>query len=48
MFHENIELLPPGDSSDLSLVNYDPTEGITFVLVWIYIRNQLGWVEVAQ
>ena len=48
MFHENKELLPPGDSSDLSLGNYDPTEGIMLFLVGVYISNQLGWLDVAN
>ena len=46
MFHENTELLPSGDSYDLSLGYNDPTERITPVLVGINVRNQLFWVEV--
>ena len=48
MIHENIELLPPSDSSDLSLGNYDPSGGITIVLVGKYFKNQLGRMEVAN
>ena len=43
IFHENTELLPPGDSSDLSPGNNDPTNGITLVLVGVPFGNQLGW-----
>ena len=42
MPHENTELLPSGDSYDLSPDNNDPTEGITLVSFGIHIRNQLG------
>ena len=45
-FHETIELIPPGDSSDLSPGNYDPIEGITIVLIGVSISNKIGWVEV--
>ena len=48
MFHENLELLPPGDSSGLSLGNYEPTEGIALVHVEGSIINQLFWVEVSN
>ena len=48
MIHENIELLPPSDSSDLSLGNYDPSGGIIIVLVGKYFKNQLGCMEVAN
>ena len=34
-FHENAELVPPGDSYDIHIGNYDPTEGITIFLVGI-------------
>ena len=46
MFYENIDLLPPGDSSDSSPDNYYPTEGIMSVIVSIFISNKLVWVEV--
>ena len=48
MFNKNIDLLPPGDSSNLSLVSYDLAEGITLVLVGISYRYQLGWAEVVN
>ena len=48
IFHEKTELVHPGESSDLSLDNYDSTEGIMLFLVGIYIRNKLGWVGVAN
>ena len=48
MNHENTELIPSGDSSDLSPSNKDPTEGITIYLVTITLRNQLGWLEVEK
>ena len=48
MFHDNTELLPSGDSYDLSPVNNDPIERITLVLVGIPVINQLGWVEVVK
>ena len=48
MFYENTALLPPVDSSDLSPGNYEPTEGITVVIVGISISTQPGWVEVAN
>ena len=48
MFHENIKLLPSGDSYDLSLGNIDPAERITPVLVSVTVINQLGWVELAR
>ena len=35
-FDKNTELPPTGDSSGLSLGNYDPTEGNTLVLVGVY------------
>ena len=46
MFHENIELIPPDDSSNISLGNYDPTDGILIVLVENFFINQHVWVEV--
>ena len=48
MFRENIELLPYGDSNDLSPGNKDPTDRITIILVGITVRNQLVWEEVAK
>ena len=48
MFHENIELLPSGDSYDLSPVNNGPTEGIMLVLVGMPVSNKLGWAEVVR
>ena len=44
MFHENTNILPSGDSSDLSPGNNKPTEGIIPVLVGIPFINQLLWV----
>ena len=43
VFHENIELLPPGNSSNLSLGNCEPTEGITSVLRYQSAINLAGW-----
>ena len=43
--YENIELLPYGDSSDLSLSNNYPTECTALVLVAMTVRNKLVWVE---
>ena len=48
MFHENIELLPSGDSSELSMGNHNITEGIATFLVGISINNQLVWVKVVN
>ena len=48
MFHQNKELLPPGDYSDLSTGNNEPNESITLVYVGIPFRNQLGWDEVVK
>ena len=48
MFHKNTYLLPPGEYSYLSYGNYDPTEGITLLIVGKYCRNKLVWVEVAN
>ena len=48
MFHENIELLPPCDSFDLSPGNYDPIEGIKFVPFVISIRNKIVRLEVSN
>ena len=48
MFHENVELLPSGDSYNLSpVINY-PIEHTTLVLVDIPIRNQHVWVEIMK
>ena len=48
MFHDNTELLPRDDSSDLSPGNFYPAEGVRIFLVIIYISNKLVWVEVAN
>ena len=48
MFHENTELLPSGDSYDLSTGNNYPIENTTLVLVGITVRNQPELVEVAM
>ena len=48
MFHENTELLPSGDSYELSLGNIEADECITVVIVGITVRNKLVWVEVAK
>ena len=45
MFHENTEMLPSGDSFDLSLGNDDPTKSITIGLVVIPVINKLLWTE---
>ena len=37
MFHENTELVPSGESNDLSPGNNDPTNLITLVLVGITV-----------
>ena len=44
----NAEMLPPGELFDLSLVDYYPYEGITLLLVGVFIINQLGWLMVAN
>ena len=41
-FHENIYLLPSGDSYDLSMGNIEPSERIMLVLVGIPVKNQFG------
>ena len=46
MFHENKDLLPTGDSYDISPGNYDPTEGIGILLIGTYISNKTRWTEV--
>ena len=44
MFHQNKELLPPGDYSDLSLGNKDPTKGINLSLLgYLSEINLDGW-----
>ena len=44
MFHENTELIPPGDSSDLYPGNNESTYGIMRVLVGIPLKIDLaGW-----
>ena len=48
MFHENKELIPSGDSSEISPGNNDPAGGITLVLVVIPFINNIGWVEVTK
>ena len=48
IFHENTELFSSGDSYNISPGDNYPTERITFVLVGIPIRNQLGRVEVRK
>ena len=48
MFHKNIELLPFGDSYEISPSNNYPTKLITLVLVVIPVRTQLYWVKVAR
>ena len=42
------ELLPSGDSPELSPGNNNPTEFITLVLVGLPFRNQIGRAEVAN
>ena len=46
MFHENTELLPSGDSSDIYLGNNETTKRITLVIVGAPVRNKLGRVKV--
>ena len=48
MFYENTELIPSSDSYEISPVNNDPTEHITFSLVEIPVINQFEWVEVTS
>ena len=48
VFHENIELIPSGESYDPYLGKNDPTERITISLVGIPIINQLVWEEIAK
>ena len=48
VFHENTELLPPGDSYELSPGKYYPTDGTIFFIVGVSIINQLVWVELAN
>ena len=38
---ENTDMLPSGDSYDLSMGNIDPAECITVVIVGIIVRNHL-------
>ena len=45
IFIENMDMIPPGEYYDLSLGNYHPTEGITLVLVGIYLRKKLIWMK---
>ena len=45
MFRKNTEMIPYGESYDLSPGNTDTTERTTLVLVGIPVINQLGWVE---
>ena len=45
---KNIDLLPSGDSYDLSTGNNETTYHITLALVRIPARNQRGWVDVAK
>ena len=48
MFNENTELIPYGDSYDVSTGNNDPTMRSTLLLVGITVINQLGLVEAAK
>ena len=48
MFHENTELLPSGESYDLSPGNIELTERITLFLVAIPVINNPFWVEVSK
>ena len=46
MFNEYTELVPTGDSSELSIGDYPSIEGIKFVIFGIYFSNKLFWGEV--
>ena len=46
VFYHNVELLPPGDSFDLYIGNYELIEAIALVHAGISTINQLGWEEV--
>ena len=35
MFYHNANMLPPGDSFEISIGNYNPTEGIAFEIVGV-------------
>ena len=49
MFNENKNLIPSGDSYDLSLWEImSPSDRIALFLVGITVTNKLGWVEVAK
>ena len=48
IFNKNTELLPYGDSDDISPGNNYPTDFITVVLAGIPIINQIGWEEVSK
>ena len=48
MVYENIELLPSGDSYELSLGNNYPTDSTMIFLVVIPVRNKRDWVEVSK
>ena len=48
MFHENIELLPSGDSYDISPGNNETTKHIKFYLVGIPTINKLVLVEAVK
>ena len=48
MFHVNTELLPSGDSRDLSPGNNDTTNQIKLFLVGMHVINKLVWVEVLK
>ena len=47
-FHESLELLPYGGSSEHYTGDIETTERITVVLVGITFTNILFWVEVAK
>ena len=48
MFHESTQLLPSGESYDLSMGDNDLNEIITLVLVGIPVRNKFGWFELVK
>ena len=47
-FNKYTDMIPHGDSSNLSPCNNDPSEVITPVIFVINFINQLGWVEVMK